>query len=96
MVNLTVTAVTPCYRNEEDGSTTHIGECVKLQQVNTCVLGSQRVQGSMTYLFFTPTTNVTIGEIHQLDLSDKGPFKLDVQTSTVNGSTVKVTRLWLK
>ena len=96
MKNLTVTSITPCYRTETDGTQTHIGECLKLQEVNTCVLGSQRVKGSMTYLFFTPTTDVKIGEVHQLDLSDNGPFKLDVQTSTINGVEVKTTKLWLK
>ena len=97
MTNLTVTAITPCYRTEADGTKTYIGECLKLQTVKTCSLGSQRVKNSMTYLFFTPTTEAEVGSVHQLNLTPEGPFDLKVMEKVLeDGTPVSHTRLRLK
>lgn len=97
MTSLTITAITDCYRTEKDGTKTFIGYCLKLQKVNTCSLGSQRVKGGMTYLFFTPATSAEVGEVHELDLSDQGPFTMDlVKDLLEDGKEVSHTKLWLK
>ena len=97
MTNLTVSKVTECF-NVVDGEQVPNGNhCIVLQEHKTCVLGSQKVKDSMTYLFFTPSTTAVVGDKFDLDLSEQGPFKLELKEDVLeDGTPVKHTKLWLK